>query len=170
MLKAIRWIIIICSVETDTLAVPTSPEHSRAGYCWHQFIQAVKNYSKGCILNKSSLNTQLAPSQPTLGADISAESKGQGSQLPSAFSFASCKTCTPQHKHLHHGGCSSACLCYCTSRGCWVIQSVISAQRSRAKETQKHIQQFWGAFPQLHNSLSFGRLHKEVAVVLNILF
>lgn len=95
MLKAIRWIIIICSVETDTLAVPTSPEHSRAGYCWHQFIQAVKNYSKGCILNKSSLNTQLAPSQPTVGADIAAESKGQGSQLPSAFSFAPARSAHP---------------------------------------------------------------------------
>lgn len=117
-----------------------------------------------------SLNIQLAPSLWELMSSLqNPRGKEVSSLLLSHLPPAAARPAHLQHKHLDRGGCSGVCLCYCTLRGCWVIQDVISAQRSRAKEIQKDIQQFWGAFSQLHSSLKLWE-HKEVALIPKILF
>lgn len=127
--------------------------HNTAGLGTAGTNQGMHFLNKPNTFSKHSVCTLTGPLWELISPLQNPRGKEASYLLLSHFPPAAARPTHPQHKHLHRGGCPGVRLCYCTSRGCWVIQSVISAQRSRAKETQKHIQQFWGTFPQLHNSL-----------------
>lgn len=122
-----------------------------------------------------SLKTQLAPSQAHW-VSWCHHCRTQGARKPATFCFPICLLLLQE---LHTSSTntwtvgaalvSAFATAHLQAAGLRVIQGVISAHRSRAKETQKRIQQFWGAFQQLHSSLKLWE-QKEVALVPKILF
>lgn len=157
-------------------AVPTFPEHSRAEYCWHRLIQAVKILSQAMLLNKPSTfskNTACTLTGP-LGELISSLQNPRGKEgsylLLSHLPPAAARAAHHQHKHLDCGGCAGVCLCWCLHihrllgyPGC---DQCPEKQGKGDTETHPAILR---SLPTASQLLKLWE-HKEVALVLKILF